>query len=312
MIDSPKPLARRRIAIEPGIYPDVPFDVYKAWDAWNPSTIKVMLGDSAKAMRHVIDNGRESTESMDLGRAEHCCVLEPVRVVDTYAVMPPYELDEDNATGKGERSTSKATKYYKSMRLAFEKKNPSKEIIEQADYERCISMRDSIFAHESAPQLLREAGRAEVSLVWNDPGTGLLCKGRIDWLSTKVVDLKTASDPRPWAFLTQVAKLFYHVSIAAYVEGLGVLGRAVESAHFITVGNRPWHDVIRYEIQESMLRHGRREWHTALQRTAWCIKNDSWPGFCDEPYPAELPTWAVPQDEADAVSVGGEAAFGKE
>lgn len=299
-------------ALEPGIFFGIPFEEYASWKAWNPTLVKVMLKDSARAMRYTMIHGGESSDAMDLGRAEHCCVLEPVRTAEAYAIMPPFELDEANVTGDGNRSKHKTTRYYKDRRDAFAAANIGKEIIEKADYDRCIAMRRAIFAHESAPKLLEGFGHAEASIVWKDPGTGLLCKGRIDWLQLelrRLVDLKTAANPQPWAFLNQVAKLFYHVSIAAYIDGLKALGHQIDSAHFITVGNRPWHDVIRYEIEDSMIRHGRREWHSALQRVRWCLKHDKWPGFCDEPYPAELPNWAVPEDEADAVSVGGKAAF---
>lgn len=296
---------------EPGIYHGIPFNVYASWDAWNPSTIKVMLSDSAMAMRHTMQHGRPSSESMDLGRAEHCCVLEPLRVAECYAIMPAYERDEANVTEKGTRSTSKATLYYKGKVAEFEAANVGREIIEADDYARCVRMRDAIYAHQSAPALLREPGHTEVSIVWRDKQTGLLCKGRIDWwvpAQHRLVDLKTAADPRPFAFLSQVARLHYHVSLGAYVAGLEAHGHETEYTHFITVGNKPWHDVIRYDNEPSMIRHGRTLWHTSLQRVAWCIKNDQWPGYCAEPYPGELPAWAIPDDEAEAVSDRGQAA----
>lgn len=297
--------------IEPDIHHDVRFDEYAAWPFWNPSTIKVMLSDSARAMNHTLKNGRPSSDAMDLGRAEHCCVLEPFRMSDTYAIMPHYERDDENVTAAGHKSTSRATAYYKAKSAEFAAKHGDREIIEEDDYRRCVAMRDAIMAHESAPALFEGLGRAEASIVWDDPETGLRCKGRIDWLQIelrRLTDLKTAANPQPWAFSQQVAKLHYHVSMGAYVDGLSVLGYPMESVHFVVVGNKPWHDVIRYDCEPSLIRHGRKQWHSALQRVRWCIKNNQWPGFCAEPFPLELPSWAVPDDEAVAMSISDEAA----
>lgn len=302
------------IDIQPGIYHGVPFDEYARWDAWNPSSIKILLGDSPRAMHHTkLHGGLPSTESMDLGRAEHCCVLEPVRANETYAVMPEFQNSPNNCTAKGDPSTSKATAWYQAACEAFAAQNPGKEIIGKADYDACMFMRDRVFAHPEAKRLLTDGiGQPEVSICWLDPISGLKCKGRIDWLkmlSGVLVDLKTAANPQPWAFMSQAAKLMYHVSIGAYDAGLRVLGHTMNEHHFIVVGNKPWHDVVVYQMTDSSVRIGRTMWQSGLNRTAWCIKNDVWPGFSDEPIPFELPTWALPPDEADAVSIGDSPAF---
>lgn len=275
---------------EPGVYYTVPFSEYARWDAFNPSSVKVLLADSAMAMRHTIDHGRESTDSMDLGRAEHCCLLEPEKFEYAYRVW----------TGGVRRG--KEWDAFEDKALADDC-----EVLTQKELEACIAMRDSVLAHEASRELLAGRGSAEVSVVWNDPGTGLLCKGRIDWLGGhKLVDIKTASDPKPWAFITQATKLLYHVSIGAYVDGLKQHGIDIESAHFIAVGNKPWHDVVRYDIAPSALRRGRQLWIEGLQRVAWCMKHDQWPGFCSDPCAFELPEWAMGES---ALSIGDEPAF---
>lgn len=289
-------------APDPGIYHGVPFSEYAAWKAWNPSTVKILLSDSPMAMRHTIDHGRESTESMDLGRAEHCCVLEPVRVEQTYAIVPAFHRDPANVTVDGKPSTMTTTKYVKEKRAAFAKENPGKELIEADEYEACLTMRRSIYNHAAASELLTgQLGNAEVSIVWIDKQTGLVCKGRIDWLDIlmRLTDLKTTVNPQPWAFISQATRLQYHVSMGAYSAGLEALGKPVSSAHFIAVGNKPWHDVVRFDLADSVLRVGREQWHVGLQRIAHCIKTNSWPGIAAEPFPFELPAWSLGESDVE-------------
>lgn len=288
--------AKRKPKPSPGIYYGVPFDEYAEWEAWNPSTIKVLLSDSPMAMQHTRQWGRESTDSMDLGRAAHCCVFEPATFHKRFVLW------------EGGRRAGKAWDEFCTL-------HADHEILTADDFAYCMDMAKAVMRHESSRQLLEEPGDAEVSIVWTDPGTGLLCKGRVDWLTRKtrrLPDLKTAADPKPFPFITQATKLMYHVSMGAYQCGLRENGIEIESAHFIAVGNKPWHDVVRYDIADSALRHGRKLWHQGLNRANWCIKNDSWPGFSAEPYPFELPAWAAPDDEADAMSTTELAATNEE
>lgn len=279
-----------KIKPEIGIHEGVPFDVYQNWDAWNPSTIKVLLDESPMAMRHTMDEGSESTDAMNLGTACHLAILQPDQFQARIVVWP-----EGRRAGK--------------VWDAFEAEHAGKLILTAKEYNACLHVRDSVRAHKPSAELLGLDGRAEVSIVWEDSATGALCKGRIDFLTdTCIPDLKTAADPRPFAFTNAAVKYGYYISMGAYLDGLWSLGHQAETAHFIVVGNKPWHDVVRYDMSPASLRAGLRKWQDGLKHALECERLGRWPGCAPEPVQFELPEWAMGGGES-LITVGGESVF---
>jgi hypothetical protein len=278
---------------KPGIYYDVSFAEYQSWEAYNPSIIKVLLDDSPLAMRHTQLNGSESTDDMDLGTATHDALLQPRVFEANYVVW------------EGPRRAGKAWE-------AFCEENAGKEIITATQLQACIAMRDAVRSHAAAYELIAGDGRCEVCIVWVDSATGALCKGRMDFLTTRrLVDLKTTNDPRPFAFTRQATKLQYHVSMGAYMDGLWELGHQVETAHFIAVGNKPWHDVVRYDIAPQAIRKGIELWKHGLGRAVECERMGFWPGCAVQPVEFLLPDWAMGMNSPE-ITVGGEPVFEQE
>lgn len=276
--------------MKPGIYYDIPFAEYQTWPGYNPSLVKVGLSDSMKAMRHVQIHGSDSTDDMDLGVATHDAILQDEIFKSKYEVWT------------GQRRAGKEWDAFCEACGALAKK-----VITAAQYQACLAMRDAVKEHAAAQELLAGDGRCEVSMVWVDSSTGLLCKGRMDYLTfNRLVDLKTTNDPSPHGFTRQAARLKYHVQIGAYLDGLWELGHQCESAHFIAVGNKPWHDVVRYDISPQVIRKGIEKWKHGLSRIAECERTGCWPGCAPEPLEFTLPEWAA---ESSGVTVGGESVF---
>jgi len=72
----------------PGIHFDVPFDVYRSWDALNWSLLKY-VGRSMEAYKYHHDNDDpEETEAKADGRLFHTAALEPAKLRKVYAVRP--------------------------------------------------------------------------------------------------------------------------------------------------------------------------------------------------------------------------------
>lgn len=268
-----------RTDIAPGIYYGVGFAEYASWRAYNPTTVKKLIDGSPLAMRHYIDHGGDDdTAAMRLGRASHVAVFEPDEFLRRYVLWA--------GTRRGKEWD------------AFCDANEGRDILRESEYELALSIRDAVRGHDSACELL-SGGNAEVSIVWKDT-TGLLCKGRIDWLFTgadgcRIVDLKTARDHRPFRFQRQYANLLYHVSVAAYCDGIKTLTGATASAHTIAVESSAPFDVIRYDLPGVTVRDGLKKWKSALQRIVWCEQNKTWPGYAAEPLTLELPEWALDQ-----------------
>jgi len=88
---------------------------------------------------------------------------------------------------------------------------------------------DEMREEPSCAALLGVPFRTQVAVVWNDPATGLLCKGLIDMVTEgdqALADIKTTSAiatasrlTAPWKFRNQVRDLGYHVQAYAYLAG---------------------------------------------------------------------------------------------
>ncbi len=282
------------VPTSPGIYPGVPSrDYHQKIDAYNPSLIKELIQVSAKSMQHMKQHPRERTQAMLIGAATHKLVL-------------PGERGDFNAAYAIWEGDRRGNKYKEFKAEAIE---AGREILKGEDYDAIRQINKAVKAHGASMELLNQNGQAELTIIWIDKQTGLTCKGRIDWWHGSVTDLKTSRDVRPYYFCNDMARRLHHVSVGAYITGLRTLGEEVDGAHLIAAKNCGDHDVVRYDLSDSFIRRGITEWHKALQRVKWCEKNNQWPGIAEEPYPLELPNWAMPDDEVESITIEGKAAF---
>jgi exodeoxyribonuclease VIII len=163
-------------------------------------------------------------------------------------------------------------------------------------------MRDAVRAHPVASKLL-SSGRAEQSLVWNDPLTGLGCKGRLDWISdaeNRLCDLKTTANLDPPFFASRVARYLYHVQLAWYLDGLRESEGLEMSACIIAVESTPPHDVAVFLLDEDAIWAGHEMALGFLRTITQCMKTNEWPGRLEtEERELELPAWAFPPEDED-------------
>src|SRR5688572_19307301 len=153
--------------IKPGLYERVPRAVYESWDAVNHSKLKLFDEPPAKA-RYLMAHPPEPTEALDLGDATHAAVLEPPRFEADFIAAPAIE---------------RRSKQGKTAWKAFMEANRSRIVLPADDYTMCLAMRDAVWADESEVKAILSApGRNELSFVWRDLETQLLCKGRCDRL----------------------------------------------------------------------------------------------------------------------------------
>src|SRR5690606_33254705 len=165
---------------EPGLYPDVPADVYHRWPAASQTVLKIMRDRSPAHARQYMLTPPEPTPAMVLGQAIHMAILQPDLFREHYVRGPEF----DRRTKQGREAWE-----------ALEAQHPCATILKPEDYDRCIAIRDAVHSHPYARKLLR--GQTEVSAVWRDPWFGVLCKGRFDCLPTGlgiIVDVKSVSD----------------------------------------------------------------------------------------------------------------------
>jgi hypothetical protein len=271
----------------PGIYLRGELE-YSAIDAINYSTLKEMA-KSPKHYRHALKNGRVETAAMTKGTAAHIAVLEPERFATEYAVF------------EGKRRAGKAWE-------AFEAEATSKgrKILKEVDLDAAIRLRDAVRSDAVAAACF-SGGHAEVTLVWQDEETGLMCKGRVDFLRNDNVisDLKTSRDVEPFWFGRDVARLQYHVQAAMYLDALETLTKKTAQFKVVAVESAEPYDVVVYGLGEDVIGPGRDAYRTLLKRVAECRANNEWPGYASGIEMAlTLPAWAAGAEEDDLAALG--------
>jgi exodeoxyribonuclease VIII len=287
--------------VNTGVYENLSFSDYCAIDAVN----NTRLGRMAKSPRHYQTPLHISTPSLVFGNLAHTGRLEPTSLAERYAVAADWHLDPGNVTATGRTTDSKATRYYKERLADFTSANAGREIVTREAYERMKAVVASIDADRTARELFAEPGPCELTLVWDDPETGLLCKGRIDKVaaeSGRMADLKTSRDIDKFA--KSMHAYAYHRQQAFYREGWAVLcGGELLEPWIVAVETELPHTVLAAPLGETTLAQGEREFRDLLRRVADCHEAGAWPAM-RAPDAWELPEWAI-NEEPVAITVGG-------
>lgn len=252
---------------------------YASIDAINWSTLKE-AARSALHYQYRLAHPAEETAAMRFGRAVHTAVFEPDRFPLEYVVF-------DGAARRGKDWE------------AFVAANANRTILRRDEYEKALAIRDAVRANKPAARLLRR-GVAEATLSWTDPSTGLGCKGRIDFLGSRVaVELKTTQTVEARLFNSVAARMLYHCQLAFYDMGLRANGIEVQWK-LIAIEAEPPHDVAVFAVGDDVLQTGAEQCRELLALVARCrsSRRQRWPGRYQEEQTLRLPTWALP-DEAD-------------
>lgn len=271
--------------VGPGLYLRGQVD-YGVIEGVNYSTLK-HLAKSALQYRHVLENGVAESALMFRGTAAHVATLEPHRFIKEFAVF------------EGERRAGKAWE-------AFKAENDGKKLIKQSEFDTAMRIRDAVRSHPVALRYLRK-GVAEATLVWDDPETGVRCKGRPDFITDDhyVVDLKSTADVTPFNFARIVYSKLYHMQSAMYFDGYeSVIKRSPAGSVTIAVEQKEPHDVVVFVMDDETLGIGRDTYRHLLGKLTECEKARVWPGYSrDCEVTLRLPKYAYP-DESDLESLG--------
>ncbi len=273
-----------KLVVEPGLYQRGELQYHRI-AGHNFSSLK-WVDRSLKHYRYRLTNPPETKLWMHRGTAAHTAALEPDRFLSDYAMF----------TGKTRRGKAWD---------AFVAENPGKQILKRDEYLLAMAVRDAVRADELAGAYLRD-GFPEVTIVWLDKETGLLCRCRADWLAKGdyLVDLKGSGDIRPRWFGRTGGRLMYHAQAAFYHDGYeAVTGRA-PSCRLLAVEPTGPHDVVVYRVLDEHLDAGRQRYREWLVAVAEAERTNRWPGISrgfEQDF--QLPPWEV-EDENELESLG--------
>lgn len=201
----------------PGVYPGVSFKNYSKWDAVNFSSLSQLAESPTQAWYSYNCNGSESS-ALSVGSAVHAMVLEPDSFEEQYVIA---------------KRTTKAGK----EDVAFAENN-GLSVLTPGEYAQALAMFEQVMHNERVRALIRSS-ETEVSLVWRDQETGVLCKAREDVWCPEIgyqADLKTLKDTTCFGVSKAVVERGYHFQAQFYKRGRTALGYEVNGSAMIGVG----------------------------------------------------------------------------
>lgn len=266
------------------------FQEYQQVPGVNWSSLK-HLAKSPLHYRHHKAQPPGDTASMMGGRAAHTAILEPDRFPLDYAVFT------------GARRAGAEWE-------AFREAHAGRTILKVAEYQEALAIRDAVRSHRAASKLLT-GGLPEQTITWDDPETGLPCKGRIDYLRQEgFVDLKSSANLDSRRFALTAHDLGYHMQLAFYARGLKALGMAEPKVWMVAVESSEPHDVAPFAVDPGVITEGDAKVGELLRLLAECQRRDKWPGRYPDESVFFLPGFAYtdPADGEDGdlgLTIGG-------
>lgn len=193
--------------------------------------------------------------------------------------------------------------------------NPGREPVTRKDLEQAKRIGTAVRDNPEAAAVLSGIWATECTVVWPDPETGVLCKARLDWLTSPhdrrrvlLGDLKTCRNHAPPAFPVDAARREYHAQMAWYRTGLQEQCREQFGTEpeihcvLLAVQNSGSHDSTVYDLDDEELRAGDELNSERLQRVLECEElygERPWPGKCHRA-PLDLAqhaSWALGDDD---------------
>lgn len=270
----------------PVVLPGLTAEEYHADRASVSSTglRKILAPGCPAQLRHDLDHPQAPKKEFDLGHAAHLLVLgegPELAVID----YPDWrkkdaqaERDEAYADGKVPLLTK--------------------------DHDMVQAMAAAIRQHPLAgPLFTPGTGRAEQSIFWTDPATGVRCRVRPDWLKqlpglTLAIDYKTITKADPDTVSKAIRDHGYHQQDAFYTDGVEAAGLAPDGCRFLFVFQQktaPYLITVR-ELDQQSRDIGRAKNERALRLYADCMATGLWPdwtGPVEDIPQISLPTWAA-------------------
>lgn len=267
--------------LDVGIYEDLAERDYHALPYLGSSGLKVLATEAPALFRYQADNPEDTSSRVaEIGTAAHLLTLQPERR-DIRLVV----IDDD-----GYRSNA-------SKKAREEAMEAGKEPILSADLPKAEAIARAI--RERYGEELT-GGRAELTLVWDDPQYGVRCKARIDYQKPRLlIDLKTTSSIAPASFSSRIHDNGHHIQAPHYMRGWSILTGEAADWMWIAAMNEPPYLVTHYLPSGQLLQWGEKLMKLGLRKYRDCAAFGQWPGYAGGSF-IDLPghaLWKLEQAE---------------
>jgi hypothetical protein len=283
------------VITEPGLYPEIPHDVYLAdpvlGGSLSHSGAKTIVNKTPALFAYERENGRANKRAYDIGHAAHQIVL---------GVGPAIEIVQ-KVTKDGTKvdATDYQTKSAQDFRDAAYLRGAVP--ILRHEYEATVAMADAIRQHPIASKLLAPgSGQPEASAFARDADSGIWLRCRYDYLRRPLstgrlllVDYKTADDASDEAFAKSAANYGYAIQDYFYSHIAELLGLADDIAFlFVAQEKHPPYLVNVIQLDAVARRIGAHLGRRAIETYRACTASGEWPGYPSaKPAIVPLPHW---------------------
>lgn len=265
------------MATEPGVYNDMPADIYHAHPALSSSSARRILPPGCPALFHYErGNPVETTREMDMGTVAHTLLL------GNGAEIAVLDFD-DYRTKPAQAAKAKAVDEGKTPILAWE-------------HGRAQAMVSALSVHPIAKHLFA-GGQAERSLFWTDRASGVALRARIDYMRLGIerpliIDYKSTVCAALDAIPRAIDNYGYHIQAAWYLAGVKALGLAEEPA-FLNVWQerKPPFVVTVTQMPLISLSIGADRMREAIDIYAACTAAGHWPPYSEQVEAIGVPYW---------------------
>lgn len=288
----------------PGIYSGVPEAIYHgSTRSLSVSSAKLLLPPSCpREFRWAQDNPKPINRNYDFGHLVHGLVL---GVGDPIFVMDPaiHGTLKDGSVA----ASPKATKGWKDAEAQARDRGEIPVSIDE--YLRASDMARAVQGDSDAGPLFEE-GVPELSIYATDPESGVMLRGRTDWITfvngvLTIVDLKTSATVNPAELRRKWWSYGYHMQDPWYRRLLLLLGVADEvDFRFVAVRKDAPHMVTVARYVESARAVGEELNRLAIGRYVECMAFDQWPEVADGVVPLDIPGFVYREGmDADAAAL---------
>lgn len=252
----------------PGFHDSIPEADYHAdRDSLSVSGAKVLLDESPEMFRYQQEHPVQK-DVFDFGTAAHALVL------GVGAEIVVHEYDE-----KKVRSPKSTTAWKDEQKEA---RSRGAVLLLPDEHQAVVAMADRLSTHRAAMALLGD-GKPEVSAYAMDEETGVMRRGRFDWLGPHVLtDYKSAANVNPRNLAGKygaIRKFGYHRQAAWYTDLARDLGHPAAAFAFVFQAKEPPYSVSVVYVDDADLWEARQDNSRALAIFRDCKAADHWPGY---------------------------------
>jgi len=281
-----------------GWFPDLSMAEYLAIPAMGASGL-VEFRRSPAHFDHARRHPKEPTPAMREGTALHLALLEPDLYAGRYVSLGQCEgvkKDLSRCTNGGSSYRGGASFCGVHDPAKGEPMDDGVEVMPNEAIGRIEGMRRAVLAHPELGQFFRGRGVSELTGVWLDEASGLLCKIRLDRYVERAgvhFDLKRTVSAEREAFRRQVVRMGYAFRSAFYRRGMAALDKPAMASVLGAVEADAPHGVQAFLLDESDLETFTPEIDRLLYQAAECEATGDYPAYPGGLRELKLPAWGL-------------------